>query len=83
MATPYDMLVLMVAIRFPHPEDRAQGFLLLAAVGTVRTLRGEVYLCTEKALEVLDSNHIPYSRVSPPINQNEVDSVRNTLTTAI
>ena len=73
----------MVAIRFPHPEDRAQGFLLLAGVGTVRTLRGEIYLCREKALEVLDSSHISYSRVSPPMNQNEVDALRNTLTTAL
>jgi hypothetical protein len=73
----------MVAIRFPHPELRARGFLLLTEVGTVRTLRGEIYICTEKALEVLDSNKISYTRVPPPVNQNEVDALRNTLTTAV
>ena len=61
----------MVTIRFLDPEQRATGFLLLARAGTVRTLRGEIYVCTEKALEVLDSNTISYTRVPPPVNQNE------------
>jgi len=74
---------MMVAIQFLHPEERAEGFLLLARAGTVRTLRGEIYLCAEKALEVLDSHKITYTRVPPPVNQNEVDTLRNTLTTAI
>jgi hypothetical protein len=77
------MLSLMVAIRFPHPEERAEGFLLLARTGTVRTLRGEIYVCTERALEVLDSHKIAYTRLPPPVNQNEVDALRNTLTTAL
>ena len=77
------MLLLMVAIRFPDPEDRAKGFLLLARAGRVRTLRGEIYLCSEKALEVLDSFGVPYTRVPPPVNPNEVDPLRNTLTTAL
>ena len=78
-----DILSTMVAIRFPDPEQRAAGFLLLAQVGTVRTLRGEIYVCTEKALKVLDSNKISYTRVPSPVNQNEVDALRNTLTTAL
>jgi hypothetical protein len=73
----------MVAVRFPDPEQRATGFLLLARTGTVRTLRGEIYVCTERALEVLDSHKIAYTRLPPPVNQNEVDALRNTLTTAI
>lgn len=74
---------MMVAIRFQHSGERAEGFLLLARAGTVRTLRGEIYLCAEKALEVLDSHKIAYTRVPPPVNQNEVDTLRNTLTTAL
>ena len=61
----------MVAIRFPHSEERAEGFLLLARTGTVRTLRGEVFVCSEKALEILDSGAITYARLPPPVNQNE------------
>jgi len=77
------MISLMVAIRFPHPKERAKGFLLLARTGTVRTLRGEIYVCTERALEVLDSHKISYTRLPPSVNQNEVDALRNTLTTAL
>ena len=66
----------MVAIRFAHPEERAKGFLLLARTGTVRTLRDETYLCSEKALGVLDSYKISYTRVPPPVNQNEVDALK-------
>jgi len=73
----------MVAIRFAQPEERAKGYLLLARTGTVRTLRGEIYLCSEKALGALDSFKISYTRVPPPVNQNEVDALRNTLTTAL
>jgi len=70
------MLPLMVAIRFAHPEERAKGFLLLARTGTVRTLRGDIYVCSEKALGILDSYKISYTRVSPPVNQNEVDALK-------
>jgi hypothetical protein len=66
----------MVATRFPHPEERAEGFLMLARTGTVRTLRSEIYVCSERALEVLDSNKISYSRVPPPVNQDDVDALK-------
>jgi hypothetical protein len=66
-----DIRFTMVAICFPHPEQRARGFLLLARVGTVRTLRGEIYVCSEKALEVLDSHKIPYTRLPSPVNQDD------------
>jgi hypothetical protein len=74
---------MMVAIRFVHPEDRPKGFLLLARTGTVRTLRGEIYVCSEKALAALDSYEISYTRLPSPVNQNEVDALRNTLTTVL
>jgi hypothetical protein len=61
----------MVALRFPDTEQRAAGFLLLARVGTVRTLRGEVYVCSENVLAVLDSREIVYTRLPPPVSQNE------------
>jgi len=77
------MLSMMVAIRFAHPEERAKGFLLLARTGTVRTLRGEIYVCSEKAVAILDSYRIPYTKVPLPVNQDEVDALRNTLTTAL
>ena len=71
-----DIRANMVATRFSDPEQRATGFLLLARVGTVRTLRGEIYVCSGKAPEVLDSNKISYIRVPPPVNQNEVDALK-------
>lgn len=73
----------MVAIRFPSSELRAKGFLLLAQNGTVRTLRGEIYVCSETALPVLDAHKISYTKVPLPVNQDEVDALRNTLTTAL
>jgi len=73
----------MVALRFHDPAQRAAGYLLLARVGTVRTLRGEIYICSDAALKVLDSNKIPYTKVPLPVNQDEVDALRNTLTTAL
>ena len=65
------MLITMVAIRFAHPEERAEGFLLLARTGTVRTLRGEIYVCPERALEVLDAHKLAYTRLPLLVNQNE------------
>lgn len=73
----------MVAIRFPSPEVRAKGFLLLARNGIVRTLRGEIYVCNEKALAVLDAHGISYTKVPLPVKQDEVDALRNTPTTAL
>jgi hypothetical protein len=60
---------MMVAIRFPNPEVRAKGFLLLARNGTVRTLRGDIYVCSEKALEILNSHKISYTKAPLPVNQ--------------
>jgi len=68
------MLSMMVAIQFPHPEVRARGFLLLARTGTVRTLRGDIYVCSEKALGILNSYKISYTKVPLPVNQDEVDA---------
>ncbi len=73
----------MVAIRFPSAEVRAKGFLLLARNGTVRTLRGEIYVCKEIALAVLDAHRISYTKVPLPLNQDEVDALRNTPTTTL
>jgi hypothetical protein len=74
---------MVVAIRFPNSELRAKGFLLLAKNGIVRTLRGEVYVCSEKALAALDTHRISYIKVSLPVNQDEVDALRNTPTTVL
>ncbi len=73
----------MVAIRFPSPELRAKGFLLLARNGPVRTLRGEIYVCSERALAVLDAQKISYTKVPLPLNQDEGDALRNTPTTTL
>jgi hypothetical protein len=62
---------MMLAIRSAHPEERAKGFLLLARTGTVRTLRGDIYVCSEKALGILDSHEISYTKVPMPVNQDE------------
>ncbi len=73
----------MVAIRFNSPDQRAHGFMLLARHGRVRTLRGEIYVCNENALEVLDRHNIPYERVRLPLELNEVDALRDTPATAL
>lgn len=83
MTPPGDILLYMVAVRFLDSEQRAAGYLLLARAGTVRTLRGEVYVCSEAALKILDSNKIPYTKVPLPVNQDEVDALGDTLTTAL
>jgi hypothetical protein len=66
----------IVAIRFAHPEERAKGFLLLARTSTVRTLRGEIYVCSERALGTLDSYKISYTKVPLPVNQDGVDALK-------
>lgn len=73
----------MVAIRFRSPEERARGFMLLARNGTVRTLRGEIYVCRESSLAVLDAQNISYEKVPLPVSLDEVDALRNTPTTAL
>ena len=62
---------------------RAKGYLLLARHGTVRTLRGEIYLCNESALPILEANNIAYQKVPLPVTQDEVDAIRNTPTVAL
>jgi hypothetical protein len=73
----------MVATRFASLELRAKGFLLLAQNGTARSLRGEIYVCSEKALAVPDAQRVSYIKVPLPVNQDEVDTRRNTPTTVL
>jgi hypothetical protein len=73
----------MVAIRFKTPDEAADGFMLLTRQGSVRTLPGEIYVCRESALGVLDAHNIPYERVSLPLSLNEVDALRDTPATAL
>jgi hypothetical protein len=73
----------MVAIRFKSLDQAADGFMLLIRQGRVRTLPGEIYVCQEYALNVLDVHQIPYEKVPLPVNLNEVDALRDTPTTAL
>ena len=73
----------MVAIRFRTPDQAADGFMLLTRQGQVRTLPGEIYLCRESALGVLDAGNIPYEKVALPLSHNEVDALRDTPTTVL
>ena len=57
--------------------------MLLAKKGRVRTLRGEIYVCSESSLVALDTNNIPYERVPLPVPLNEMDALRDTPTTAL
>jgi len=73
----------MVAIRFTSPEQAADGLMVLVRQGTVRALRGEIYVCKESALAALERQQIPYERVPLPLDLNEVDTLRNTPTTVL
>ena len=73
----------MVAIRFKSPDQAADGFMLLVREGKVRTLPGEIYVCREGALSVLDTSNISYERVPLPLDLNEVDALRDTPATAL
>lgn len=73
----------MVAIHFRSPQQRVDGFMLLARQGKVRTLRGEIYVCRESALAVLEAHKIDYDRVPLPVDLNEVDALRDTPTTVL
>ena len=73
----------MVAIHFKSPRQRAEGYMLLAKKGRVRTLRGEIYVCNESSLAVLDTNNIAYERLPLPVPLNEMDTLRDTPTTAL
>jgi hypothetical protein len=72
----------MVAIRFKSPEPAADGFMLLVRQGRVRTLRGEIYVCQQSALNVLDLHQIAYEKVPYP-QLNEADVLRDTPTTEL
>ena len=63
----------MVAIRIETPEQRADGLMLLVRQGPVRTLRGEIYLCNERSLAILDAHNIPYQKLPIP---NETGGLR-------
>ena len=73
----------MVAIRFKSPEQAADGLMLLVRQGTVRALRGEIYVCKESALSVLENHQIRYEKVPLPLNLNEMDTLRDTPTTVL
>jgi len=73
----------MVAIRFKSPEQAADGLMLLVRQGTVRALRGEIYVCKESSLSALETHQIPYEKVVLPVNLNEVDTLRDTPTTVL
>lgn len=73
----------MVAIRFKSSEERARGYLLLARAGQVRTLSGEIYVFNEGMLPILDEREIAYEKIPFPVTPNEVDALRDTLTTAL
>ena len=73
----------MVAIRFKTPDEAAEGYIILARAGGVRTLRGEIYVCKDSALSILESHDIPYERVPLPVDLNEMDTLRDTPTTAL
>ncbi|HLY60287.1 MAG TPA: hypothetical protein VKV95_05930 [Terriglobia bacterium] len=73
----------MVAIRFSTPDEAAEGYMILARAGTVRTFRGEIYVCKESALSSLDSQNLHYEKVPLPASLNDVDALRDTPTTAL
>ncbi len=73
----------MVAIRFTSAEQAADGLMLLVRQGTVRALRGEIYVCKESALSVLEDHQIRYEKVPLPLNLNEMDTLRDTPTTVL
>jgi hypothetical protein len=51
--------------------------------GTVRTLRGEVYVVREGALAVLDTLNIAYERLALETISDELDAVRNSPTVTL
>ena len=73
----------MVAIRFKSAEQAADGLMLLVRQGTMRALRGEIYVCKESALSVLENHQIRYEKVPLPLNLNEMDTLRDTPTTVL
>ena len=73
----------MVAIRFTSAEQAADGLMLLVRQGTVRALRGGVYVCKESALSVLENHQIRYEKVPYPLNLDEMDTLRDTPTTVL
>ena len=73
----------MVAIRFTSEEQAADGLMLLVRQGRVRALRGEIYVCQDYALKVLDAHQISYEKVPFPVTLNEEDTLRDTPTTVL
>ncbi len=78
-----DIIHYMVAIRFKREDQAADGFMLLTSQGKVRTLPGEIYVCRESALAVLDSNGILYEKVALPLKLDDVHALRDTPTTVL
>jgi len=57
--------------------------MLLVRQGTVRAVRGEIYVCKESALSVLENHQIRYEKVPLPLNLNEMDTLRDTSTVVL
>jgi hypothetical protein len=57
--------------------------MLLVRQRTVRALRGEIYVCKESALSVLENHQIRYEKVPLPLSLNEMDRLRDTPTTVL
>jgi gamma-glutamylcyclotransferase (GGCT)/AIG2-like uncharacterized protein YtfP len=68
----------MVAVRIKSPEQRAEAFMALLRQGTVRSLRGEVYVVREGALAALDKLNVAYQRVALETISDELDALRKT-----
>lgn len=54
--------------------------MLLVRNGTVRTLRGEIYVCSETSLAVLEADRISYEKAELPFSLKEVDARKNAAT---
>jgi len=72
----------MLAIRFESLEQGADGVMLLDHQERVRALRGEIPVCQEYALKVLEAHQIPYEKL-PYANLNESDVLRDTPTSEL
>jgi hypothetical protein len=73
----------MVAIRFKTDEGADNGFMLLIEHGTTRTLPGEIYVCQESALKVLEAHQIAFDKVPLPLDLDEAHSLRDIPTTVL
>ena len=73
----------MVAIRFKTDRGADDGFMLLIEHGRVRTLPGEIYVCQDSALKILEQHRIPFERVPLPLDLDEAHSLRDIPSTVL